>query len=176
MLRYLRGSTKVKLSFTNEGKFLVKGYCDADYGADLDKRRSVTGMVFTVGGNAVSWRSSLQKSIALSTTEAEWIALGEAAREAMWLRGFINEMGFEQDLVEIYCDSQSAIALSRNPVHHEKTKHVDVKYNFVRELVSEKIIDVVKIATQYNPADIFTKVLPVGKMREALRFLRITED
>lgn len=175
ILRYLRGSTKVKLAYTNEGKFVVKGYCDADYGADLDKRRSVTGMVFKVGGNVVSWRSSLQKSIALSTTEAEWIALGEASREAMWLRGFINELGFEQDLVKGFCDSQSAIALSRNPVHREKTKHVDVKYNFVRELVSEKIIDVVKIATQYNPADIYTKVLPVGKMREALTFLRITE-
>lgn len=176
VLRYVRGSTKMKLSYRKESQFIVKGYCDADYGADLDKRRSITGMVFTVGGNVVSWRSSLQKSIALSTTEAEWIALGEASKEAMWLRGFINELGFEQDRVEIFCDSQSAIALSRNPVHHEKTKHVDVKYNFVRELVSEKIIDVVKIATQYNPADIFTKVLPVGKMREALRFLRVTEN
>ncbi|KAL0793897.1 hypothetical protein Bca101_065274 [Brassica carinata] len=176
ILRYIKGSTKMKLSFRKEGPFIIKGYCDADYAADLDKRRSITGMVFTVGGNVVSWRSSLQKTIALSTTEAEWIALGEATREAMWLRGFINELGFEQDLVEIFCDSQSAIALSRNPVHHEKTKHVDVKYNFVRELVSEKIIDVVKIATQYNPADIFTKVLPVGKMREALRFLRVSEN
>lgn len=88
-----------------------------------------------------------QKSIALSTTETEWIDLGETSREAMWLSGFINELGFDQDLVEVFCGSQSAIALSRNPVHHEKTKHVDVKYNFVRELVSEKIIDVVKIAT-----------------------------
>ena len=176
ILRYVRGTAKMKLSFRKEGQFIVRGYCDADYGADLDKRRSITGMVFTVGGNVVSWRSSLQKYIALSTTEAEWIALGEASKEAMWLRGFINEMGFEQDRVEVFCDSQSAIALSRNPVHHEKTKHVDVKYNFVRELVSEKIIDVVKIANQYNPADIFTKVLLVGKMREALRFLRISEN
>lgn len=78
--------------------------------------------------------------------------------------------------MEVYCDSQNAIALSRNHVHHEKTKHVDVKYNFVRELVSLKIIDVVKIATQYNPADVFTKVLPVGKMREALRFLCVSDD
>ena len=84
--------------------------------------------------------------------------------------------GLNRIRVEVFCDSQRAIALSRNSVHHEKTKHVDVKYNFVRELVSEKIIDVVKIATQYNHADIFTKVLPVGKMREALRFLRISEN
>lgn len=166
----------MKLTFRKEGQFVVKGYCDADYGSDLDKRRSITGMVFTVGGNVISWRSSLQKVIALSTTEAEYIALCEASKEAIWLRGLINELGFDQDQVEFYCDSQSAIALSRNPVHHEKTNHVDVKYNFVRELVSEKFINVVKIATQYNPADIFTKVLPVGKMREALRFLRVTEN
>lgn len=176
ILRYLKGTTKMRLTFRKEGQFVVKGYCDADYGAYLDKRRSITGMAFTVGGNVISWRSSLQKVIALSTTEAEYIALCEASKEAIWLRGLINELGFDQDQVEVHCDSQSAIALSRNPVHHEKTKHVDVKYNFVRELVSDKFINVVKIATQHNPSDIFTKVLPVGKMREALRFLRITEN
>lgn len=166
----------MKLVYRKEGQFVVKGYGDADYGSDLDKRRSIKGMVFTVGGNVVSWRSSLQKAIALSTTEAEYIVLCEASKEAIWLRGLINELGFDQDQVEIYCDSQSAIALSKNPVHHEKTKHVDVKYNFVRELVSEKFIDVVKIATKYNPEDIFTKIVPVGNMREALRFLGITEN
>ncbi|WZZ28540.1 hypothetical protein YC2023_011941 [Brassica napus] len=120
LLRYLRGSVKTRLVFRKEGEFAVRGYCDADYAGDADKRRSTTGMVFTVGGNPVSWRSSLQKVVALSSTESEDIALSEASREAVWLK--------------------------------------------------------VKIATEYNPADIFTKVLPVGKFKGALDLLRVTES
>lgn len=124
----------------------------------------------------ISWRSCLQKVVALSTTEAEYIALSEASREAVWLRGLMQELGFEQEAVKIYCDSQSAIALAKNDVHHEKTKHVQVKYHFIRDLISLKWVEVLKIATAYNPADIFTKVLPIGKFRNALKLLRITEQ
>ena len=175
LLRYLRGSVKTRLVFRKEGEFAVRGYCDADYAGDADKRRSTTGMVFTVGGNPVSWRSSLQKVVALSSTESEYISLSEASREAVWLKGFVNELGFNQDAIKIYCDSQSAIALAKNAVCHERTKHVQTKYHFVRELITDGWVQVVKIATEYNPADIFTKVLPVGKFKGALDLLRVTE-
>ena len=175
LLRYLKGSIKIRLVFRGEGEFVVRGYCDADYAGDADKRRSTTGMVFTVGGNPVSWRSSLQKVVALSSTESEYIALSEASREAVWLKGFVSELGFSQEAVKIYCDSQSAIALAKNAVCHERTKHVQTKYHFVRDLIADEWVRVVKIATEYNPADIFTKVLPVGKFKGALDLLRVTE-
>jgi len=142
----------------------------------LDRRRSISGMTFTVGGNVVSWKSGLQKVVALSTTEAEYISLTEAAKEAMWFQGFVRELGFKQGAVKIHCDSQSAIALAKNAVFHEKTKHMAIKYNFIRDLISEGYIQVVKIATAYNPADIFTKVLPVGKLRDALEMLRVSRN
>ena len=176
LLRYLRGSEKTRLVFRNEGVFTARGYCDADYAGDADKRRSTTGMEFTVGGNPVSWRSSLQKVVALSSTESEYIALSEASREAVWLRGFMSELGFSQDAVSIYCDSQSAIAIAKNALCNERTKNVQTKYHFVRDLIADGWVKVLKIATEYNPADIFTKVLPVGKFKGALDMLRVTED
>lgn len=123
----------------------------------------------------MSWRSSLQKIVALSSTESEYIALSEASREAVWLKGFMNELGYSQEAIRIYFDSQSAIALSKNAVCHERTKHMQTKYHFVRDLIADGWVQVVKIATEYNPADIFTEVLHVGKFKGALDLLRVIE-
>ena len=90
------------------------GYVDSDYAGDLDQRRSLTGYVFQINGCTVSWKSTLQQVVALSTTEAEYIALTEAIKEALWLKGLLGELGFQQDSVEVLCDSQSAIHLSKN--------------------------------------------------------------
>ncbi|CAA7024844.1 unnamed protein product [Microthlaspi erraticum] len=137
VLRYIKGTVYTRLSFKKKGDFVVKGYCDSDYAGDPDNRRSISGMVFTAGGNVVSWSSSLQQIVALSSTEADYIAnLSEAVTEGVWLKRFAEELGFPQDSVEFPCDSQSAIALSKNAVHHERTKHVAVKYHFIRDLIS----------------------------------------
>uniref|UniRef100_A0A1J3GF14 Retrovirus-related Pol polyprotein from transposon TNT 1-94 n=1 Tax=Noccaea caerulescens TaxID=107243 RepID=A0A1J3GF14_NOCCA len=173
LLRYINGSLKNKLCYRKEGEFVIKGYCDSDYAAYLDKRRSISGMMFTAGGNPISWRSSLQKVAALSTTEAEYMALTEASKEAVWLKGLMNELGFKQEAVNIYSDSQSALALAKNVVFHERTKHIAVKYHFIRDLITNRFFLVVKIATAYNPADMLTKDLPVGKFQDALEFLRV---
>lgn len=152
------------------------GYSDSDYSGDPYKRRSVTGFVFTFGGTAISWKSGLQKVLALSTTEAEYIALSEASKEAIWLRNLVGEFGYKQEAVELFCDSESAIALSKNNVHHERTKHVQNKYHFDWEKIEEGIIRVTKIGTLHNPADIFTKVVPVNKMVEPLKKLRLSSE
>ena len=133
-------------------------------------------MVFTAGGNPISWRSSLQKVVALSTTEAEYIALSDAVKEGVWLKRFAKELGFPQESVEIFCDSQSAIALSKNAVYHEKTKHVATKYYFICDLIDAGEVQVLKIGTEYNPANIFTKVLPVLRFCEAFRLLRVSKN
>ena len=92
-------------------------------------------------------------------------------KEGVWLKRFVEELEFPQHTVEIYCDSQSAIALSKNAVFHERTKHMATKYHFIRDLIKVGKVQVLKIATPYNPADIFTKVLQMNKMKEALRML-----
>ncbi|CAA7029216.1 unnamed protein product [Microthlaspi erraticum] len=97
LLRYIKGSLDVELLYTKDKNLDIQGYCDSDYAADLDKRRSISGYVFTVGGNVVSWKSNLQRVAALSTTEAEYIALTEAVKEGIWLRGLLQDFGFKQE-------------------------------------------------------------------------------
>lgn len=142
LLRYIKGSTDLKLMFTRSNNMKVQGYCDSDFAADLDRRRSISGYVFTIGGNVVSWKSSLQQVVALSTTEAEYIALTEAVKEAIWLRGLLKDFGFKQEAASVWCDSQSALCLAKKSVFHERTKHVAVKYNFIRNIIAAKEVEV----------------------------------
>lgn len=114
--------------------------------------------------------------VALSSTEAEYIALTEAVKEGMWLKGFITELGLKQEAVSIHCDSQSAIHLSRNSVFHERTKHIDVKRHFVRDAVESEQVEVLKIPTKVNPADMLTKVIPVKKFKDGLSKLGLMEE
>ncbi|CAA7023986.1 unnamed protein product [Microthlaspi erraticum] len=138
VLRYLRGCIKSKSNIYQEEKVSVlMGFCDSDYATDIDRRRSVTGYIFQVWGNTVSWRSNLQSVVALSTTEAEYMALSSAVREAIWLKGLCSELGFDAGAVKIHCDSQSALALAKNSVYHERTKHIATKYHFIRDIVAE---------------------------------------
>ena len=111
--------------------------------------------------------------VALFTTEAEYTAAAEALKEAIWLKGMITELGAKQESVTIYSDSQSAIHLSKNQSHHEKTKHIDVKLHFVRLKVSRGAVKLLKIHTEENPADMLTKVVPTAKFIICMNLARI---
>lgn len=176
ILKYIRGSTGLSLVFRKCTDFRIYGFCDSDYAADLDRRRSLSGYTFLSGGCAISWKSSLQKVVVLSTTESEYISLTEAAKEASWLKGLIGEFGDPQDKVEIFCDSQSALALAKNNVFHERKKHIEVKMHFIRDMITGGELQVSKVHTSENPADIFTKVLPVSKFKQLLGLLNVSED
>ena len=115
-LRYLRGADKLRILFTGEGgggKEPLVGFCDSDYAANLDTRRSQTGYVFTLFDSAICWKSNLQDVVALSTTEAEYIALTSAVKESKWLMGLISEFGIEQGGVTVHCDNNEALCLAR---------------------------------------------------------------
>ena len=114
----------------------VVGYVDADYAGDLDDRRSMTDYVFTLGGGPICWKSTLQSTVALSTTEAEYMAAAEAAKEALWVKGLVKELGVDQSGVQLHCDRQSAIYLAKNQVYHARTKHIDVRFHKISELIS----------------------------------------
>ena len=104
----------------------IRGFVDVDWAGDLDQRRSTSGYVFSLFGGAVSWMSKRQSVVALSTTEAEYIAATHASKEAVWLQRLCSSMGLVKQAIRIDCDSQSAIFLAKNPAYHSKTKHIDV--------------------------------------------------
>ena len=130
----------------------------------------MTGYVFTLGGSVVSWKATLQPTVTLSTTEPEYMALTATANEGIWLKGLANDFGLPHAQATIYCDSLSAICLAKDQVHHERTKHIDVRYHFLR---SEKRIQVQKVGTVDNPADMFTKPVPVSKFQHCLDLLNV---
>ncbi|KAL2237238.1 UNVERIFIED_CONTAM: Retrovirus-related Pol polyprotein from transposon TNT 1-94 [Sesamum indicum] len=165
ILRYLKGTKDRALVF-GKGKLTLFGFVDADFaGSDYDKRRSTTGYVFTYGGTAVSWVSKLQKVVTLSTTEAEYVAVTEAAKELIWLQHFLGELGKPQADVILHSDSQSAIHLAKNPAFHSRTKHIEIKYHFIRQLLEKKALQLEKIQGEKNPGDMLTKAVAMEKLK-----------
>ena len=125
----------------------------------VDSRKSTSGYVFTLAGGPVSWASRIHPCVALSTTEAEYMAAVEAAKEALWLSWLVGDLGMAVDAPMLHSDSQSAIALAQNPVFHAKTNHIEVRYHFIQEVLEDKPIQLVKVHTDDNPVDLLTKSL-----------------
>ena len=176
-MKYLKGSSTVGLVYGANTKTVdIEGFVDSDYAGDLDSRRSQTGYVFQLRGCTISWKANLQSTVALSTTEAEYMACTEAVKEAIWLKGIAREMGIDQKSVTLHCDSQSALHLSKNQVFHERTKHIDVRLHFIRDIISEGKVEMAKICTEENPADMLTKVLPTSKFRHCLFLLQVSAN
>jgi hypothetical protein len=131
-------------------------YVDSNFATDLDKRRSLTGYVFIIRGCDVSWRACLQSTVAQSTTEVEYIALCDACKEAVWLKGLYAELSGDTSWIDLFCNTQSPIYLTKDPMSHERTNHIDVKYHYVREVIAEGRLKVPKISTHDNSADLFS--------------------
>nr|KYP31853.1 Retrovirus-related Pol polyprotein from transposon TNT 1-94 [Cajanus cajan] len=163
ILRYLKGTAKSCLCFGN-GNLMLTGYSDADMAGDVDSRKSTSGYLITFAGGAISWQSRLQKCIALSTTEAEFIAITEGCKEILWMKKFLQELGQDQESYVLYCDSQSAIHLSKNSTFHSRSKHIDVRYHWIRDVLESKMLKIEKIHTKDNGADMMTKSLPREKI------------
>ena len=134
IFRYLRGSSKLCLIFGDSKQFL-EGYVDADWASDLDGRKSTSRYLFTFAKGAVLWQSKLQKCVALSTTKTEYIAANEASKEMLWLKQFLQELGLKQDRYVVNCDGQSAIDLSKNSMNHSRSKHIEVRYSWLRLVI-----------------------------------------
>ncbi|KAG8501335.1 hypothetical protein CXB51_003507 [Gossypium anomalum] len=130
---------------------------------DLD-RRSLTGYVFTIEGCAISWKTILQTTVALSTTEAEYMAITKACKEAIWLKGLFSELNEDLQISTLFCDNQSAIFLTKDQMFHERTKHIDVQYHFIRDIIARGDNVLSKLSTHENPTDMMTKSLPITKL------------
>nr|GEX59931.1 uncharacterized mitochondrial protein AtMg00810-like [Tanacetum cinerariifolium] len=144
-----------------------------DYAKDPNKGMSITGYTFLVPGCVVSWKATLQHVVALSTTEVEYMVLTKAVKEAIWLKGLLEKLGVELNTVIVSCDNQGAIHLSWNHVFHKRTKHINVRYHFIREVLEAKTVKVMKVGTEHNVTDALTKVVPGLKLQHCLELLNV---
>lgn len=135
VMRYLCGTSSLSLCF-GTGKPILCGHTYSDMAGDVDTRKSTSGYLVTFVGGAVSWQSRLQKCVALSTTEVELIAMVKACKELRWMKRFLGELGCAQKRYVLYCDSQSAIHLGKNSTFHGRSKHIDVRYHWIRDVLN----------------------------------------
>ena len=162
ILRYIKGTIDFGITFdgNKESDVKLKGYVDADWGSNSNGRKSQSGYLFTVCGEVISWASKKQSVVALSSTEAEYIAVSLASQEAVWLRSLLGNISFVQkEPTVVKEDNQGTIALSRNPKYHPRTKHIDIKYHFIRDKVEKKELVLEYCPTEQMLADLLTKQL-----------------
>lgn len=173
VLRYISGTLNLTITYSLQHNTPLElcGFTDSDWGSDLDDRRSIGGYLFLIAGGVVSWQSKKQPTVALSTTEAEYMAATQACKEALWWRSLLHEisLGFQVDKpTTIHSDNQSCIALSINSEFHARTKHIDIQHHFIREKVSDRSIVLKYVSTDDMVADILTKGLPKAKFYNLL--------
>lgn len=176
VMRYIRGTLNHGCTYKAGGDAVLVGFSDSDHVGDLDDRKRTTGLVFFFGSGVITWSSQKQKVVAKSSCEAEYIAAATAASQAVWLSRLLAEMlGSEIQKVKLRVDNKSAIELSKNPVHHERSKHIDVRYHYIRECVEQGKVDVVHVRTGDQVADILTKSLGRAQFTELRHKLGISQ-
>jgi hypothetical protein len=140
------------------------GYTDSDWAGETDNRKSTAGYTLLINETAISWSSKRQNTVALSSTEAEYLGCTQAVKEALWLKHFFDDINEPQTLpILIHCDNQSAIALTENPKFHARTKHIEIRHHFIREHVEKSEVKIQYCPTEKMVADVLTKALPKAK-------------
>jgi hypothetical protein len=164
VFRYLQGTRSLGLVYRRTKGVTLEGYTDSDWAGDVDNRKSTGAYVMLMGEGAVSWRSKRQDSVALSSTEAEYMASTQASKEVLWIKDFLGELGMPQGTVKMYTDNQSSIKVMRNPVGHGRMKHIELQAYFVRDLIVRGELDFVYCSTEDQVADSLTKAVPREKV------------
>ncbi|KAJ3559327.1 hypothetical protein NM688_g410 [Phlebia brevispora] len=173
---YLNGTKHYSLQLGENRAGTLIGYCDSD-GMSMDDRHPIAAYVFTISG-AISWSLKCQDVVCLSTTEAEYVALSHAAKEAIWLSNLINEIlpSHFMLLINIHCDNQGAIALSKDDQYHARTKHIDIRFHFVREKIEDNKLEITYLSTDQMVADLLTKALLGPQLVKLGKGLSLTAD
>ena len=163
VLRYLRGTFDQAIIYqrSQDMASVLWGWVDSDWAADLDSRRSHTGYVLMMTGGAVSWKSRRQDCVSLSTSEVEYVAASQCGQEVLYLREILRDFGYTQENpTNVYEDNLACVAMSENPVRRKFSRHIDIRYYFVRDLVAQKVIKLIPLRTHKMVADQLTKSLP----------------
>ncbi|GJW95512.1 retrovirus-related pol polyprotein from transposon TNT 1-94 [Tanacetum coccineum] len=165
IFRYLKGTINLGLWYPKDSSFDLTAYSDADHaGCHLD-RKSTSDSVQFLGDKLVCWSSKKQNCVSISTTESEYVAVSGCCAQVLWMRTQLTDYGFFYDKIPIYCDSKSAITISCNPVQHTRTKHIDVRYHFIKDHVEKGTIELYFVGTEFQLADLFTKSLPEARFK-----------
>ena len=174
VLKYLAGTVDVGLTFCRDSSNELVAYSDADFAACVDSRKSISGVVLMLNDGPVVWSSRKQTVVATSTTDAEYVAAHDAAKEIAWIRRLLADIGCEQvEPTTLFCDNQAAEKLVENPVYHQRTKHIDVKFHYTRDLVKKGEIEVVHVCSALQRADMFTKPLTRLKFEHNRKLLNV---
>ena len=175
ILYYLRQYPNESLTFKASENPRLEGYCDASW-ANNEDYSSISGFAFLFGNSLVSWSSKKQPVIALSSTEAEYVTATSAAQESLWFQALLKELGHEQETIIIHEDNEACINLSKNPQEYKRTRHIQVKYHFIRSLVQARKIKLQYCKTQDQLADIFTKGVNGPRLRQISKLLGLQEN
>ncbi|GJT75632.1 retrovirus-related pol polyprotein from transposon TNT 1-94 [Tanacetum coccineum] len=167
IFKYLRGTVNRGLWYPKDSSIALTDYADTDHAGCQDTRQSTSGCMQLLGDRLVSWPSKRQKSIAISSTEAEYIAMSGCCAQILWMRSQLTDYGLGFNKIPMYCDNKSAIALCCNNVQHSRSKHIDIRFHFIKEQVENGVVELYFVNTEYQLADIFTKAL----CRERIEFL-----
>lgn len=177
VLRYIKGTLEFGVFYRQGGNHQLVGYSDSDYARDVDDRKSTSGFLFLLSSGAVSWSSRKQPIVTLSTTEAEFLAAASCACQAIWLRRIMEQLGHKQPSATIiYCDNSSTIKLSRNPVMHGRSKHIDVRFHFLRDLTRDEVVKLEYCQTQEQLADLMTKPLKLDAFERMRTLMGICKN
>ncbi|GJY70368.1 retrovirus-related pol polyprotein from transposon TNT 1-94 [Tanacetum coccineum] len=179
IFRYLRQSYNMGLCYSKDSGFKLIAYSDADHAGCKDDCKSTSGGWQFLGGKLVSWSSKKQDCIVMSTAEAEYVSLSVCCAQAIWMRTQLLDYGYKYNRILMYYDSKSVIAISCNPIQHSKTKHIDIRYHFIKEHVKKGTMENYFVGTEYQLADLFTKALPKERFeylvhRIGMRFMTLT--
>jgi hypothetical protein len=159
ILRYLVAMSCFGIWYPKGSTFDLIGYTDSDYAGCKVDRKSTSGTCQLLGRSLVSWSSKKQTSVAVSTVEAEYVAVGQCCVQLLWMLQTLQDFGYNLSKVPLLCDNESAIRLADNPVEHNRTKHIDIQHHFLRDHQQKGDIDIYHISTENQLADIFTKSL-----------------
>lgn len=175
LMKYLKGTISLSLCYNGERQDKLVGYCDSDYAGDLEARKSTSGYIFMLHEGPIAWSSSLQKVTALSSSEAEYMSISETLKELLWLRALLKSLGLKQsEETQLKVDNQAAIAISKNPEFHKRTKHIGVRYHRIRQEQEAGNVIVTYVPSEDQLADLLTKGLTWMKISGYLEALRMT--
>ena len=169
VLRYVNGTAGQGILLQGSDHLTIQAYSDSDWASCPSTRRSVSGYVIMLGSSPISWRSKKQGTVSRSSSEAEYRAMAQTASEVTWLVRLFAELGVTSlKPVTLHCDNQSAIAIAKNPIFHERTKHIEIDCHFTRDKVLEGLLQLSYLPTHDQLADIFTKILPSPQFHQLL--------
>lgn len=171
----MKGTTEKGLFYSKQTNQNLAVVYDADWAGNLDDRRSTSRGCFFLGNNLISWHNKRQNCVTLSTAEAEYIAMASCCSQLIWMKQMLSNYGMNSQTLLVYCENLSAINISKNPVQHSRTKHIDIRHHFIRELVENKTVEIVYVTSEKQLADIFTKPLDLNSFLNLQKSIGLSE-